>query len=336
MRRIILLIPLITISVSCHNGHEEENDINLNEISQTDLTFSEKDTLHNFSKFGDFLTNGRLIIGNDFYFDYNDNKSLSLFQFNSLTTKRMIEHNDNGPLELSTRNGIVDVLVRGNHASVRSYDLKSIFKGKTVLLDSLSIGNADHVAITDSIIFTSDPHNKNIICIYNKKGKPVASFDPFNNALQYIKDSDKQYIVGQGYLIYNEHSKLLVYATIYTGDIFIYSIKGHSWRPFKHIRLDNAPNLDDFKTFYVNKETMIYSKSGCTYASNIFLLIKNSSITDNISPYYILCIDKNGNISSNKAKINARYIRVIGDTLYTIGSKDSKAYHLYSSKINSK
>lgn len=334
MRKLILY-TLACLLYGCNTKIQKEDYYHtVNDLERRDLLFWEADTVHDFQRSGDFAVVGDTVVVCDYYFKYNDGRELSKFMLNTNLQERMIEYKDKGPIELNVAGKILHVFRRGYDAIFETYDMQDLHQGKETIIKEIHFKNVDHLVETDSFFIASAIiEGKGILNIYNKDGQWKKSLDPFEENLDAIATADKRYIIGQGHLSYNSKHHFLVYATVYTGDIFIYNIEGCNLELKRHISIGKGlPN--DKRDFKVKSSTWIYAKDICNDSDYVYVLCQDAKVTANLKGCNILRIEHDGKVICLKGYIPINRIKVADGFLYGIGNRNGENHpHLYKAKL---
>ena len=308
----LLFLLFLQIIVSCNSSN------NINDMVQSTLFFIPADTLRTFSGNGSFAVVGDTVVISDYYYDYNDGKEFSLFKLNVKGNKRVLTHRNNGTAEISTDKNKIQTLWRSYNSQYEEYDLKELASYKDSCLYKLSFIHTDHIVKTKDHFVGSDivgsPH---ILNLYDKQGKLQQSIDPFNGTLDKLSEIGQKYAVGQGYLAYNSEDDYVVYATVYTGEIFIYKIEDNKLRLIKHIEIGYGLP-ENYTNFKVRNNTMMYAKDICTSRCDTYILIDNKAAGDNSKISYILRINKQGDVYVMKCYQSLLRIDVEKQKLYAL------------------
>lgn len=135
-----------------------------------------------------------------------------------------------------------------------------------------------------------------LINLYNKGGDLINNFDPFVGRLSDDIETDHRFMVGQGVMSYINHSNSFLYATYFTGDIFIYKYVNEDLTEKEHIILGKEILNEDRKHYEVREEYMYYVLDIDSSDRYHYLLYTSNPKTGKRESQHILKIDEFGKI----------------------------------------
>lgn len=318
---------LVQIIIGC------KGNINIKDAALSTLFFTPADTLREFNGNGSFVVIGDTILLSDYYYNYNDNHEISMFKLNSKGTTRIFEHQDNGSVELGIDNDRLQVFRRCYNSSYEEYSFRDILCTSAPYTKKLQFAHTDHLVKAGKYFVGADIiGSPNILNLYDKNAKQLQSADPFAGILDSITEVGKKYTVGQGYLAYNSKKDFVVYATVYTGEIFIYDIHAIKLRLLHKINIGKGmpENFEDFK---VNADTQIYAIDICQDGNYVYILVKDKKIADNSKESYIIRVNKDGDIYCMKCPKSLLRIFVKGDKVFALSHENKDRNILVVAKM---
>lgn len=317
MKKISIIILLALAVVGC------KNSINIKDTVQSTLFFSQADTLREFSGNGSFVVIGDTVLLSDYYYDYNDDHAVSMFKLNTKGITRILDHQNNCSAELDVYDGRLQVFRRCYNSTYEELCFRDISSKSSPNVKRLQFAHTDHVVKAGRYFVGADIlGTPNMLNLYDSNGKFIQSIDPFDGVLDSLTEIGKKYTVGQGCLAYNSKKKFIVYATVYTGEIFIYDIYDDKLRLLYKIDIGNGLP-DNFDNFEVTAQTFIYAKDICQDDNYIYVLVNDKKVIDNRKICYIIRVDKDGDIYCMKCPKTLLRIFVRGDRVFALSHEEN-------------
>lgn len=269
----------------------------------------------------------------DYYYDYNDSKELTLFSLRDGRKERLIDRYKSGPIELGCSDRRLSLFRRGWRASYKEYSLDSIHVHKVVCTDSISIQDIDHIQKAEGLYICAKvtgggPH---IVDVYDAMGKLVDNVDPYDGLLDSIPNPNDRYILGQGFLGYNKKGRYVVFSSIYMGIIRLYDIVDNKLVTKRTYYIGSG--VPDVLKFNVTNGTKIISEAICNDSEYVYILYKNSRVSDKIKYNYILRLDKEGNLDCLKANVDLVQLNAANGKLYGIAKYGKLGNVLVTAKL---
>lgn len=327
MKKIFIFILFAQAIIGC------KDNIDIEDATQSTLFFVQADTLREFDGNGSFVVIGDTVLLSDYYYNYNDNHEISLFKLNTKGTTRIFEHQNNGSVELEIDKGSLQVFRRCYNSTYEEYSFRDILYSPAPYTKKLQFAHTDHLVKAGNYFVGADIiGSPNILNLYDKNAKLLQSVDPFCGILDSITEVGKKYAIGQGYLTYNSKKDFIVYATVYTGEIFIYDIHDNRLRLLHKIDIGKGvpENHEDFK---VNADTQIYAIDICQDGNYAYILVKDKKITDNCKECYIIRINKDGDIYCMKCPKFLLRIYVKEDNVFALSHEKKNKNILVIAKM---
>ncbi len=330
----VLLALTVCISMGCQRKTIVDNEYSsIEDIPQQKIFFTRAGTNSHVTGSGSFVVIKDTVFLNDYYYDYNDDKELSVFSVNQKWRKRLIERYKSGPIELSLNKRRLCVFRRAWRSSYREYPLDSIYAGKVACLDSMSIQNVDHMLKIDSLYMCAkiDGGGPHLLDLYDKKCCLLESVDPYNGLLDSISDPVNRYVLGQGLLGYNKEGRYVVFSSIYLGIIKLYKIENNKLELKKAIYIGEG--IPDVLEFHVTNGTDVISEAICNDGRYVYILYKKSKAADKSKYNYILRLDKEGNLDCLKVNLDLLQIYAANGRLYGIAKYGKLGNVLVTAKL---
>lgn len=330
MKKILYLL-LIQIICGCNNNDK------LKDIVQSTLRFIPADTLREFNYNGDFAIINDTILISDYGYNNNDDKEISIFSLNKQAKKRFLTRMGKGYIEMNIEmnidNNILQVFRRNYNGIYEEYDKTALTTDSAACKYRKTFAHTDHLVKAGNYFIGTDIiGSPNILNLYDKNGKLLQSLDPFNGALTDITGIGRQYAVGQGYLAYNSIDHFIVYATVYSGEIFIYDIMNNKLRLLKKINIGKGLPKN-YMNFEMTENTIVYTNDICQSEHYIYILVRNATIKDKAHRSYILRINKKGDMHCMDCKEILLRIYVDKNKLYAMAQRDIERNVLVSTNL---
>lgn len=324
----------VLVCVACQRTSNVGGEyVSVTDLPSRNIFLVPADSVRSFTAPGSFVVIGDTVLLSDYYYNYNDGKELTVFRLNKRGEDRIIAHREGCPTEVRLSGYHVNIVRRGGQALFEQYSTSSLSTASNLPECSVSFLSMDQITKTDyGFLGTEISEGKRILNVYDSNGEWARDIDPFDGELDSVKTADRRYAVGQGCLSYNRNKRYAVYATAYTGDIFIYKANAGKIVQAYHARTGNGLP-DNFMDFKVRNSTMLYAVDICSDGDYVYILYKGDRVTAAQKRSYILRIDENGNMFRYCCYGRLSTICVTGGTLYGIAPCERGDYSLLKSVL---
>ena len=323
---ILTLFVFLFIAIDCNHC----NTKNIQDLDYTNITFSEL-------PLDVFLGRPLQILVKDSLFfitDRTDEKLITIFDYKNNKLIKRIFSIGQGPNDLlwpiitSLDNNLLSIFERQN-GRYRQYKIQDLLNSDSIsCVNEIIFENSDRLAQTKNGFVTSGFYDRDVYCLLNKKGEIIHYLDPFDGKFNALNIAEK-FKVEQGVLNFCKQTNMLVIATYFTGDIFIYIFndKNDSFEK-KSISLTNKKITTNNSDMNFNENTIYHSSDICSANNTIYVLYNGFPMKERaINPdRYILSIDSEGKLKKIfKTRQNIEAIYVADNCIYAISvNKDGE------------
>lgn len=327
MKKFLYLL-VIQIIFGCNNNDKIKDRIQLS------LCFERADTLREFNGNGSFAVKGDTFFISDYGYNHHDKKEVSVFRLNKPLTTRILSRMGNGGVEINVDGHNLQVFRRCFNGIYEEYDTNNLMSDSIIYKYQNIFAHTDHIVKAGKYFVGADIiGSPNILNLYDNNGKLLQSLDPFDGVLKDITEIGKKYTVGQGFLTYNSIDQFVVYATVYTGEIFIYDVKDNKLHLLHKINIGHGLPTN-YKNFERTEDTRIYTNDICQCKHYVYILVKDATIKEKKQRCYILRINKQGDMYCMESPQPLLRIYVDRHKLYSLAQKDSEKNILMSADLN--
>lgn len=224
------------------------------------------------------------------------------------------------PLECNIIDEFYSVYERqsGRYREYKTKDL--IFEKNYTTLKDLKFEMTDQLIKTDFGFIATGMFESGLINFYDQNGNVLLNLDPFDGNLNEVKEQVNRFVIGQGKLSYNITNKSFLYATYFTGDIFVFKYINGDLIKNKHLKIGKEIIKRNRNNYDIKREHEYHILDIGSSKKYHYILYGTNSNNTAINSRYLLKIDTIGNIVSYyKVHVQMSSIFVSDDDSYIQG-----------------
>lgn len=301
MKKISFIFILIIIIVSCRNSefNKTQKIKSIENLKSQNIIFKKNDLkifLGRPSKI--FKENNRIHI-----IDLYEDKTVTVYncEFDSLVGRFFNigqgPNDTSWPIQLSTTSKVYSIFERQT-GRYREYNFEDIVSNKLYsLIRELKFEMSDQLIKTNFGFICTGMFEPGLINLYDESGAFMNNFDPFDGGLNMITEVSHRFIVGQGAMSYNKKDNSFIYATYFTGDIFVYEYSNKYLFERRHIIIGKEIIKEDQSHYEISKGYLYHTLDVGSSNNYHYVLYSGNPIKNNLKKY-LLKINLDGNIET--------------------------------------
>lgn len=301
MKKSGIVLILIILITSCRDS--ETRTINhiesFNDLKSQDILL-EKDSLSFFlgrpSKI--FEKNGKINI-----VDLYEDETTTIYDCEADTLiGRFFKigqgpHDTSWPIQINASSNIFSIYERQS-GKYREYDLTDLVSNKNYsLVKELTFEMSDQLIKTPFGFICTGMFESGLINFYDQHGFLINNLDPFRGKLDIITEIGDRFYIGQGLMSYGKKDNTFLYATYFTGDIFVYDYSNNDISEKKHIKIGKEIIKEDQLHYEIDREYLYHVLDVDNSNNNFYILYSLNPLKDDLKNY-LLKINMNGEIEN--------------------------------------